>query len=101
MPGLVFLILALSVVFLFFAVYHILKFTARKMNFKAEDRITATFCGSKKSLVHGSLFLLVLGIPDDQKVLFLLPVMMYHSFQLFYVSWLANKIAKRTSDVEV
>lgn len=100
-PSLVFLVLAFSVVFLFFAVYHILKFTARKMNFKTEDRITATFCGSKKSLVHGSLFLLVLGIPDDQKVLFLLPVMIYHSFQLFYVSWLANKIAKRTPDVEV
>lgn len=100
-PALVFLILAFSVVFLFFTVYHILGFIARKMNFRAEDRITATFCGSKKSLVHGSLFLLVLGIPDDQKVLFLLPVMIYHSFQLFYVSWLANKIAKRTPDVEV
>ncbi|KQM57384.1 hypothetical protein ASE55_07045 [Chryseobacterium sp. Leaf201] len=100
-PALVFLILAFSVVFLFFTVYHILGFIARKMNFRAEDRITATFCGSKKSLVHGSLFLLVLGIPDDQKVLFLLPVMVYHSFQLFYVSWLANKIAKRTPDVEV
>lgn len=100
-PALVFLILAFSVVFLFFTVYHILGFTARKMNFNAEDRITATFCGSKKSLVHGSLFLLVLGIPDDQKVLFLLPVMVYHSFQLFYVSWLANKIAKRTPDVNV
>lgn len=100
-PAVVFLILAFSVVFLFFTVYHILGFTARKMNFNAEDRITATFCGSKKSLVHGSLFLLVLGIPDDQKVLFLLPVMVYHSFQLFYVSWLANKIAKRTPDVNV
>ena len=65
------------------------------MNFKPKEIITATFCGSKKSLVHGSLFLLVLGIPDEQKVLFLLPVMVYHSFQLFYVSWLANKIAKR------
>ena len=65
------------------------------MGFQLEEIITATFCGSKKSLVHGSLFLLVLGIPDDQKVLFLLPVMIYHSFQLFYVSWLANKIAQR------
>lgn len=94
-PSLVFVILALSVVFLFFSVYEILKFWAKKMNFKPKEIITATFCGSKKSLVHGSLFLLVLGIPDEQKVLFLLPVMVYHSFQLFYVSWLANKIAKR------
>lgn len=94
-PSLVFIILALSVVFLFFSVYEMLKFLAKKMNFKSKEIITATFCGSKKSLVHGSLFLLVLGIPDEQKVLFLLPVMVYHSFQLFYVSWLANKIAKR------
>ncbi len=94
-PSLVFVILALSVVFLFFSVYYILKFFAEKLSFKSKDVITTTFCGSKKSLVHGSLFLLVLGIPDEQKVLFLLPVMVYHSFQLFYVSWLANKIAKR------
>lgn len=100
-PSIVFLVLAFSVVFLFFAVYHILKFISTKLKFKPKDIITTTFCGSKKSLVHGSLFLLVLGIPDDQKVLFLLPVMIYHSFQLFYVSWLANKIAKRMIDVEV
>ena len=99
-PAVTFLILACSVVFLFFAVYHILQYAARKMKFKREDVITATFCGSKKSLVHGSLFLLVLGIPDDQKVLFLLPVMIYHSFQLFYVSWLASKIAKRTEGLQ-
>lgn len=99
-PALVFVALAFSVVFLFFATYYILKFIAEKFNFKPKDVITTTFCGSKKSLVHGSLFLLVLGIPDDQKVLFLLPVMIYHSFQLFYVSWLANKIAKRAEIFE-
>lgn len=94
-PGFVFLVLTISVVALFFIVYYITKFVAMKMGFQLEEIITATFCGSKKSLVHGSLFLLVLGIPDDQKVLFLLPVMIYHSFQLFYVSWLANTIAQR------
>ncbi|KQR94892.1 hypothetical protein ASG01_03230 [Chryseobacterium sp. Leaf180] len=100
-PGVIFVILALSVVFLFFAVYYILKFISQKMKFPKKDIITTTFCGSKKSLVHGSLFLLVLGIPDDKKVLFLLPVMIYHSFQLFYVSWLANRIAKTSTDFEV
>jgi len=100
-PSFVFVALALSVVFLFFATYYILKFIAEKLKFKPKDVITTTFCGSKKSLVHGSLFLLVLGIRDEQKVLFLLPVMIYHSFQLFYVSWLANKIAKRAEIVEI
>ncbi|WP_326982997.1 bile acid:sodium symporter family protein [Chryseobacterium sp. MYb264] len=98
-PPIVFLILAFSVFFLFFMVYHILQFIAKKMKFNAQDIITVSFCGSKKSLVHGSLFLLVLGVTDDQKVLFLLPVMVYHSFQLFYVSWLASKIAQRKSVV--
>lgn len=91
----VFLIIAGSVTGLFFLVYHILRYLAGKLDFKREDVITATFCGSKKSLVHGSLFVMVLGIAEDQKVLFLLPVMIYHSFQLFYVSWLANRLEKK------
>ncbi|WP_297986488.1 bile acid:sodium symporter [uncultured Chryseobacterium sp.] len=93
-PTVQFIWLAIGVVLLFFIVYEILKFIAIKLQFSREDVITTTFCGSKKSLVHGSLFVLVLGIPDEKKVLFLLPVMIYHSFQLFYVSWLANKISK-------
>lgn len=97
-PPVVFLILAFSVVFLFFAVYNILKLISGKMRFNAKDIITVTFCGSKKSLVHGSLFLLVLNIPEEKKVLFLLPVMVYHSFQLFYVSWLASRIAEKSID---
>ena len=39
---------------------------------------------------------MVLGIPETQKVLYLLPIMLYHSFQLFYVSWLANRIGQQT-----
>lgn len=95
----IFAILILSLLFLFFAVYEIIRLISKKLNFSTEDTITATFCGSKKSLVHGSLFVLILGIPDEQKVLFLLPVMLYHSFQLFYVSWLANKLSKQTLKV--
>lgn len=92
-PTEVFLVLIISVLFLFFAVFKILGVITSKLNFSREDKITAQFCGSKKSLVHGSLFVMILGIPEEQKVLFLLPVMIYHSFQLFYVSWLANKLA--------
>lgn len=93
--SLVFVVMAISVVSLFFIVYQILKFTAKKLGFSREDVITATFCGSKKSLVHGSLFVMVLGISESQKVLFLLPVLIYHAFQLFYVSWLAGKLSQR------
>ena len=93
-PSLVFVVIAVSVVILFFVVYAILQWISCKLGFSREDAITTTFCGSKKSLVHGSLFVMILGIPEEQKVLFLLPVMIYHSFQLFYVSWVASKISK-------
>lgn len=99
-PITVFVMIAASVIILFFSVYEILKLMAKKLHFRREDIITATFCGSKKSLVHGSLFVMVLGIAEDQKVLFLLPVMIYHSFQLFYVSWLANKIEKKNTPMQ-
>ena len=96
-PTLVFAVIAIASVALFFIVYEVLKRISSQLNFSKKDIITTTFCGSKKSLVHGSLFVMVLGIPEEQKVLFLLPIMIYHSFQLFYVSALAIKIAK--SDV--
>ena len=86
---------AVAVVGLFFIVYYLLQWVCAKLRFNREDTITTTFCGSKKSLVHGSLFMMVLGVPDDNKVLFLLPIMLYHSFQLFYVSFLANKLGTR------
>ena len=60
-----FIWLTICVIVLFFIVYEILKFIAIKLQFTREDIITTTFCGSKKSLVHGSLFVLVLGIPDQ------------------------------------
>ena len=90
----VFVIIAGASVALFFIVYEVLKRISHALEFNREDTITTTFCGSKKSLVHGSLFVMVLGIPETQKVLYLLPIMLYHSFQLFYVSWLANRIGQ-------
>lgn len=96
-PAVTFLIIAGASVGLFFIVYHVLGWAGKRLGFNREDTITTTFCGSKKSLVHGSLFMMVLGIPDDNKVMFLLPIMLYHSFQLFYVSWLANKLSTTQS----
>ena len=91
----IFGIIFFSSVSLFFIVYTILKYIAQKLHFSDEDIITTTFCGSKKSLVHGSLFVMVLGISETERVLYLLPIILYHRFQLFYVSWLANKIRQK------
>ena len=94
-PPIVFVIISFISIGLFFVVYAILKYISQILHFNQEDIITATFCGSKKSLVHGSLFVMVLGIPESEKVIYLLPIMLYHSFQLFYVSWLANRLVQR------
>ena len=93
----VFALITIVAVCLFFVVYTILLRITKLLRFSREDTIATTFCGSKKSLVHGSLFVLVLGIPETQKVIFLLPIMIYHSFQLFYVSWLANRLGQGKS----
>ena len=86
-----FLVIVLGAVVLFFMVFGILKVVSRTLRFNYEDTVTTLFCGSKKSLVHGSVFLSLLALSADAKVLFLLPIMLYHSFQLFFISWLANK----------
>lgn len=48
--------------------------------------ITAQFCGSKKSLVHGTVFAKILfpiGFPIG---IIFLPLMLFHAFQIFTVS---------------
>lgn len=94
-PPLVFVVIAVSVISLFFIVYQAIKLVSRQLGFNRGDAITAMFCGSKKSLVHGSLFVVILGFSEEQKVLYLLPVLIYHAFQLFYVSWLAGKLSTK------
>ncbi len=59
------------------------------------DSITAVFCGSKKSLVHGSVMSKVLFGSSSVTGIVLLPTMLYHAFQLIIVSILAKKIAQK------
>ena len=94
----VFALITIVAVCLFFVFYTILLRITKLLRFSREDTITTTFCGSKKSLVHGSLFVLVLGIPETQKVIFLLPIMIYNSFQLLYLSWVAKRRSQGKSE---
>ncbi len=88
------LIILLSIV-LFFAVYGIVYFISGKLNFSVSDRITALFCGSKKSLVHATVFSSVIFNGISSQGIFLLAIMIYHPFQLFVVSYIAQKYGKR------
>jgi len=91
-----FVVLTLGIVALFLFVYHSLGWLSKKFAFTRADKITALFCGSKKSLVHGSVFVLVL-IQDMQiQSLFLLPIMIYHAFQLLYTSIAARHMANES-----
>ncbi|MBW6537000.1 MAG: bile acid:sodium symporter [Mariniphaga sp.] len=87
--------LFIAVISLFFIVLNFTGWMAQKMRFTREDSITLQFAGTKKSLVHGSVFASVLFSGISGAGIFLLPIMIYHSFQLFYISVLARKMSKQ------
>lgn len=88
------LILGASVIALFFFIFEGTKLVTRLMHFNRKDRITVLFAGSKKSLVHGSVMAAVLFAGSPLGSLFLVPVMIYHAFQLFYISIVARRYSK-------
>lgn len=87
-------ILTGSVIALFFVVFNLTKLLNRLMKFNREDGITVLFCGSKKSLMHGSVMAGVIFAGSSTGSIFLVPIMIYHAFQLFYVSLVAQKLGK-------
>lgn len=91
------LILGASVIALFFFIFEGTKLLTTAMHFNREDRITILFAGSKKSLVHGSVMAAVLFAGSSVGSLFLVPVMIYHAFQLFYISIVARRYGKEVS----
>ncbi len=80
---------------LFLLVYLLLNSLGRLLNFNREDRITAVFCGSKKSLVHGTVMSKVLFAGNQFIGVILLPLMLYHALQLMAASILAQALAKK------
>ena len=88
-------ILCVIVFLFFFLVYGLLTFLARKLQFTLEESIVVVFCGSKKSLVHGTVFSKILFAASPQLGIILLPLMMYHALQLVFISQIAGKLARR------
>jgi solute carrier family 10 (sodium/bile acid cotransporter), member 7 len=93
LPALV--ILTLSMVLLFFIVYFIINLACRLLKFNQEDSIAALFCGSKKSLVHGTVMSKVLFGTSPLSGVILLPLMIYHAVQLIIASVIAGKLSER------
>lgn len=87
--------LAVGMMVLFFVVFISVGLLSRFFGFSAEDRITVLFCGSKKSLVHGTVMSKVLFQHSTITGIVLLPLMLYHALQLIAASIIAQRMARR------
>ncbi|WP_044199202.1 bile acid:sodium symporter family protein [Dyadobacter tibetensis] len=88
------LLLAAGMLLLFWFMYLLLTMVAGFLRFNREDKVTAVFCGSKKSLVQGAVMARVLFV-GPQAGLMLLPIMTYHALQLIMTSMLAQRMAEK------
>lgn len=80
---------------LFFLVWGVVELLTILLNFKWEDRVTALFCGSKKSLVQGVVIGKIIFPDPAIFALVLLPVMLYHIQQLIAGSVIASSFARK------
>lgn len=87
--------LATGMMVLFFVVFLCVGLISRLLGFSDEDRITVLFCGSKKSLVHGTVMSKVLFQHSTITGILLLPLMLYHALQLIAASIIAQRMARR------
>ncbi len=90
--------LGVGMVLLFFAVYFTIRISCRLAGFNREDTITALFCGSKKSLMHGSAMSRALFATTGNLGVVLLPIMLYHALQIVIVSVFARWYSEHDSD---
>ncbi len=86
--------ISLSMLGLFFLVWLVIEVLSSAMGLDLGERITALFCGSKKSLVQGVVIGKVIFSDPAVLGLVLLPVMLYHIQQLIAGSILASWFAR-------
>ena len=84
-------------VILFYFVLYVLGIVSDRFRFNREDRIAALFCGSKKSMATGVPMAQLMFGANPALGLILLPIMIYHPFQLIVCGILANNWAKEES----
>ncbi|MFO1451641.1 MAG: bile acid:sodium symporter family protein [Opitutaceae bacterium] len=84
---------------LFFVVMMLVGAASDALGFNREDRITAVFCGSKKTLASGVPMAQLIFGSHPGIGLILLPIMIYHPLQLILCGWLAGKWS-RTAPVD-
>jgi sodium/bile acid cotransporter 7 len=70
------------------------------LGFPIEDRITAVFCGSKKTLASGVPMAQLIFHGHPALSLVLLPLLIYHPLQLIVCGWMAGAWARRPGSDE-
>jgi sodium/bile acid cotransporter 7 len=65
------------------------------LGFNRADKISAFFCGSQKSLVHGTVMSNVLFKSSAAAGIILLPTMLYHTIQLIASSIIAQQLSRK------
>ncbi|MCB0508914.1 MAG: bile acid:sodium symporter, partial [Bacteroidetes bacterium] len=94
------ILVGIAVVILFFVMYFITGKLANIFGFHRADKITTQFCGTKKSLVHGTVFSKILFPVSFPTGIILLPLMLFHSFQIFVITIIATRLSKDKSSIE-
>lgn len=88
-------LISVITILLFYSVFFISGYISRRLNFVLEDQITAQFCATKKSLVHGTVFSKILFPATMPLGVLLMPLMLFHAFQIFIISIRATKLGNR------
>ena len=88
------ILLLICVLLLFAIMYCLIYLIAGLLKFSREDRTAALFCGSKKSLIHGTVFSKVLFGNMAGIGVMLLPLMLFHASQILIVSAIASRIER-------
>lgn len=89
--------LFLIVLAMFFVVFFFTGWITRLLGFPVEDRIAVQFCGTKKSLVHGSVMGKVIFGNSASLGLMLLPIMLYHISQLLLIAVVAERYRRQNT----
>lgn len=85
------LLLVGLVLAIFLVVFFGLGILSKKIGFSKTDQITAQYCGSQKSLVHGSVMVQIIYANAANTAVLLLPLMLYHFTQLMLTSYFAER----------
>ena len=89
------LALFLGLLALFFLILGLVNLLGLVLTWPWEHRIVAMFCASNKSLMHGAIMAELFFRDAALLGLVLLPLMMYHSLQLFLGGLLAGRWARK------